>query len=95
MSVNKVFGGTRRFPGMTKQTFALEYLNQIDKVLYVTFIYVIAVALGLDEVQLIATPDFAIQSAITGVALVALDREAAPLKYLEKQLFKGVGVNLA
>jgi len=80
---------------MAEKTFALESLDQFNKLQDMPFIDEIAVTLGLDEVQLIATPDFAIQSAITGVALVALDREAAPLKYLEKQLFKGVGVNLA
>ena len=71
---------------MAEKTFALESLDQFNKLQDMPFIDEIAVTLGLDKVQLIATPDFAIQSAITGVALVALDREAAPLKYLEKQL---------
>lgn len=83
MVVNKAFRTVRRSSCVAENTPALKHLDQLDKVLYMSLIDLIAITLGLDEIELAIVPNFAVNTAITGVAFVALDLEATPFKDFE------------
>lgn len=83
MVVNKAFRTARRSSCVAENPPALKHLDQLDKVLYMALVDLIAITLGLDEVELAIVPNFAVKTAVTGVTFITLDLEATALKDFE------------